>query len=332
MVTGMNPLLTALGPEDAGLICAFELAPVVARGVDVLAEPGSARPLWLHFSLTPVRAERWLRDEAPIPEEARAELTDDEPRIHVRLLSQSLVAVLGDLEHDLRDDSDDFSTVRIYVDTQRMISARRRPLKTADVVRRELRAGLEIDSPMALFETFVEKLAETFAHVVDRLGEKVDDAEDLILAGRFEDQGTVLGRVRRFVARLRRHLNANRSALAPLPARLPDCFDGEHKHSLHRAIEHLDAVAQDLELVQERTRLLQEEIAGRVGEMTNRNLFWLSIVTTVLLPVTLVTGIFGMNVHGLPFAESEGGFWWVLLVMVGIFVLVLFVLRRRRLF
>jgi zinc transporter len=123
--------------------------------------------------------------------------------------------------------------------------------------------------------------------LVDRLGERVDDAEDLILAGRFEDQGTVLGRVRRFVARLRRHLNAKRSALATLPVRLPACFDSEHKHSLHRAIEHLDAVAQDLELVQERTRLLQE--------------------------------------------EREGGFWWVLLVMVGIFVMVLFVLRRRRL-
>ena len=49
----------------------------------------------------------------------------------------------------------------------------------------------------------------------------------------------------------------------------------------------MDAIAQDIELCQERTRLLQEEIAGRLGEATNRNLFFLSIVTATLLPVTL---------------------------------------------
>ena len=41
------------------------------------------------------------------------------------------------------------------------------------------------------------------------------------------------------------------------------------------------------------------------SEQTNRSLHVLAIVTTVFLPATLVTGVFGMNVAGLPLTEDK---------------------------
>ena len=66
----------------------------------------------------------------------------------------------------------------------------------------------------------------------------------------------------------------------------------------------------------ERAKLLQEEIASRVAEDTNRNLYVLSVLTAVLMPMTLVTGIFGMNTGGLPFATGDHAFWWVMLLVL----------------
>ncbi|MGH8531911.1 MAG: CorA family divalent cation transporter [Gammaproteobacteria bacterium] len=88
----------------------------------------------------------------------------------------------------------------------------------------------------------------------------------------------------------------------------------------------------DLDTIQERAKLLQEELAGRVAEMTSRNLVILSIVTTVFLPITLITGIFGMNVAGLPGLEDGSAFWWVILGMAGVVLLVLILLHWKRLF
>ena len=51
-------------------------------------------------------------------------------------------------------------------------------------------------------------------------------------------------------------------------------------------------------------------------EESNRHLHTLSIVTTMLLPPTLVTGIFGMNTKGLPLTDVESGFLWAALLMV----------------
>lgn len=98
---------------------------------------------------------------------------------------------------------------------------------------------------------------------------------------------------------------------------------------MRQAVEHLEAVGQDLELVQERARLLQEEVANLLNESTNRNLFLLSIVTTTLLPITLITGVFGMNVGGLPLVNHPHGFVWVMIVMI-VSVIVIFVMLRRR--
>ena len=56
--------------------------------------------------------------------------------------------------------------------------------------------------------------------------------------------------------------------------------------------------------------------AAKLAEEANRNLFRLSIVTLIFLPMTLVTGIFGMNVAGLPGTHDSLSFWWVMILMV----------------
>jgi zinc transporter len=238
------------------------------------------------------------------------------------------VAVLGDLHHDFDADPEGFGSLRVYVDAHVMISGRVHPLRSVDRLRRELQRSVAPESPIELFEQLIEQLAETVAGVSAKLSDTVEDAEDEILAGRVQERGGELGRVRRLLARLRRQVNANRSALLPLATRLQGLVNMEQRQRLREAVEHLDAVGQDLELVTERARLLQEEIAGRLGEATNRNLYVLSIVTTALLPITLITGVFGMNVGGLPFEHTGHGFWLVLGVMAATLAATHILLKR----
>ena len=89
---------------------------------------------------------------------------------------------------------------------------------------------------------------------------------------------------------------------------------------------------QDLDLLYERGRSLQEEIASRLGEATNRNLYVLSIVTTIFLPMTLITGLFGINVGGMPWLENHLGFWWVVFGMFATAIVTFLILHWRRLF
>lgn len=326
----MQQRLDSLVADSRGLICAFGLAPLQRLERDALDDVDPERPLWLHFNLADGRARDWLREDAQLPPAAREALLEDDAHVHVQMLEQGFVAVLRDLVREVQGGEARYASFGVYVDARRLISVRRHPLETFDRLRHELGKGLDLPSTMALFEHLVECLADTFEGVVERLAGVVEEAEDSILAGHSEDRGTELRRVRWLLARLRREARANRSALSRLPSRLPGGDGPERQQSLGAAIDRFAGVTRDLELVEDRARLMQEEIAGRLGESTNRNLYLLSIVTTAMLPVTLVTGVFGMNVGGMPWAADPHGFSHLMFIMALTLAITLALISRTR--
>src|SRR5262249_53306832 len=153
-----------------------------------------------------------------------------------------------------------------------------------------------------------------------------DDIEDEILAGNIEEQREQLGRSRRLCARLRRQFAPERADLGRVvhrSAELPEADRG----LLESSVESLAFTIEEIAEIYERSKLLQEELASRLAENTSRNLYVLSLLTAVLLPMTLVTGVFGMNVAHLPGANSFPLVMLLILASGGI-TLALFFWRR----
>ena len=172
----------------------------------------------------------------------------------------------------------------------------------------------------------------SFGTTIADLGEDLDRIEDRILGDHISNESNELGRARQLTVRLRRHLVPQRHALIGLLNRLPNWLSSEETDALRHAVERLDVLGHDLDLVQDRARLLQDELANKQAERTNRNLYILSIVTTVFLPITLITGVFGMNVGGLPGVQSNEGFAGVMLLMLATVIVSLCLLYWKKLF
>lgn len=321
-------------PDSGGLICGFLLqnqGAAVPLSWDTKFDPDLApAPVWLHFNLADTRATNWIAACEAIPLDARELLLDHDALARHEIAESGLAMVIGDLHHDFNGDPEGFGTLRLYIDKHILITGRHHPLKAIDQLRRDMAGGLEVATTADVFARLIELLAASFQRVIKQHADIVDDAEDQILAGYVRDQGGELGRVRRLLARLRRHINGERHVLAQSLARVHRWAANSDTAELRQAVERLDGTAQDLELVQERARLLQEEIAGRLGEATNRNLYLLSVMTTILLPINLITGIFGMNTGGLPWSEDTSGFWHAVICMLIGIAASLALLRRNR--
>lgn len=85
---------------------------------------------------------------------------------------------------------------------------------------------------------------------------------------------------------------------------------------MRQSTEEFNVALRDMGALQERIKLLQEEIAGRVAEASNRTLFILTVVTVLALPINIIAGLLGMNVGGIPFNEHPYGFWIVVAIIV----------------
>ncbi len=209
-----------------------------------------------------------------------------------------------------------------------MISARREPLTAIDKLRKTIAEGLKVERPITLVTQFLHHVTDTLGDLILELTDNVDDVEEAVLGGSASRPGDELGRIRRVAVRLRRHMVPQQHALLGLLSRLPQWIGDADAAKLRNAIERLGALGHDLDLVQERARLLQEQASARLMEATNRNLYILSIVTTIFLPITLITGVFGMNLGGLPAQQDPLGFWYGVGLMVLTIVATLVLLRR----
>jgi zinc transporter len=319
--------------DDQGLIWGFRLGRIEPCSREVLQDDRGAGT-WLHFNLNDARARSWLDQHSGFAEDALEQFLEVEARPSMRVYRGAVVFVVSDMHHEfnhrsLDPDAADFGALRIYLDSKRIITGRRHPLKTIDLVRRDMARQTELAEPIEVLENFLEQLADTFAETVSALSQELDDAEDRILTGRFRDQSSVLNRDRRMLVRLRRSIGANASALSGAADAIARLFAGDHRERVARSLARLGALAQEIDFVLERSRILQEEIANHLSETTNRNLYVLSTVTTTLLPITLITGIFGMNVGGLPWANSPNGFAGTMVLITLSVVVTLFALRSR---
>jgi zinc transporter len=319
-------------PDDRGLVWGFRLEPFAPCGCEVLDTDSHGANTWLHFNLTDGRARRWL-EHADLPEAARTLLLEPETRAHVEIHRAGLSLVVSDMQQDFRNraaqDPASFATLRIFVDANRIITGRHRPLEAMRAVHHELAATAEQSSPVEILARILERLAQAFSESVRHYADALDQAEDDILGGKYLAHGPLLSRGRRAMARLRRHLMADLGALHLVPDAMASWCEAEHCQRIRQAVQRFSGIAQEVDFVQERSRMLQDEINNHLNETTNRNLYLLSVVTTAALPATLVTGIFGMNVGGMPLAESAGGFIAVLVLTVLLMAASLVWLMRR---
>ena len=89
-------------------------------------------------------------------------------------------------------------------------------------------------------------------------------------------------------------------------------------------------MAEELEAVRERAALLHEQLTDMRGEQIEGRSLLVSILALIFLPLTFITGLLGMNVQGIPYAEEAWAFWGItgfcLLVALGVG---LYFLRKR---
>lgn len=320
------PVLSRYGADRHGLICGYRFQPgrpvegldtaeqALAHLVLTEAAQGQGGFVWLHFNLSHAGAEAWLRAHGGPAESFLEGLHEGSRATRIERDAERLFAVINDVTFDFSFDASDVATLWLSVAPGLVLSARRQPLRSVDRLRMAVKRGETLASSVELLDHLLGDQADELQRIVRQATDRIDDIEDALLAGQHERHGAELARLRRLMVRLQRLLAPEPGALMRTLARPPRWISAEDRQQLHRASEEFALVLGDIAALQERIKLMQDEAAARVAEQNNRSLFMLTMVTVLALPINLVSGLFGMNVGGVPLAGSRAGFW----IMVGL--------------
>ena len=117
------------------------------------------------------------------------------------------------------------------------------------------------------------------------------------------------------LVRLKRLLAPEPVSLFRLLSKPPAWISERDLTELRQSTEEFSVSISDIDTLQERVKLLQEEIFAQVQEQNNRSLFVLTIFTVLALPVNMIAGLLGMNVGGIPLAQDPLGFWTIVAIV-----------------
>jgi zinc transporter len=327
------------GGGESGLICGYVFAAGAApREIDAAfaqallatdAAPDAAMPaeapraraegtafVWLHFNLAHAGASRWLQRHAGLPEEFHEALVAAAPSTRIERADDALVAVINDAQFDFAFEATDIATLCVGVTPRLVVTARRRPLRSIDRLRLQVQGGLALRSGVELLERLLRAQADVLVDIVRGVTARVDGIEDDLLAGQRRHKRAGLGALRRLLVRLQRLLAPEPAALFRLLQHPDEWMAEADVEDLRQSTEEFSVALRDMAALQERIKLLQEEIAASVNEDNNRSLFVLTVVTVLALPINILAGLFGMNVGGVPWGDNPHGFWIVVGVVL----------------
>ncbi|MEQ1595014.1 MAG: transporter [Casimicrobium sp.] len=345
----MNATPQNFGPDDAGLICGYLFRSdgmakaITSRDALTWLDSHVAEPaniplaatqefLWLHFSLVHANATKWMQANLELPAEFFDTMAEGLHSSRIEREGDALIAVFNDVHFDFAFEPSELAALWICARSNLVVTARRSPLRSVDNLRTAVRSGEQIASSVALLTHLLHAQADVLVDIVRRVTSRIDAVEDDLLKGLPDvGQRAKLGALRRLLVRLQRVLAPEPAALFRLLQNPTQWMPAPDVQALRESTEEFTVVLRDMATLQERIKLLQEEIAARAGEENNRSLFTLTMVTVFALPINIIAGLLGMNVGGVPLAQHSYGFWIVAAFVAAFTVVALgFALRARR--
>lgn len=327
-----SAIAASYGSDENGLVYGFLFpesgggTPITAgQAIDWLAraenQPHVKGFVWLHFNLTNTASLAWMKQKLNLPLDFYDTLRGGSSgSTRIEFADDYLIGLLNDVLFDFSFDPSQVSTLIFSAGPRLIVTARSKSLRSIDRLRVAVRQGALFHSSTSLLVHLLRDQADVLTKILRDSIAKVDNIEDDLLSGKIDTKRANLGQLRRVLVRLKRLLAPEPAALFRLLARPPEWMDEDDVQELQQSTEEFSIGLNDIDTLQERIKLLQEEVSAQVQEENNRSLFVLTMFTVLALPVNMIAGLMGMNVGGVPLAQNGEGFWIVVTVVITITV------------
>jgi zinc transporter len=287
---------------------AYRVAEGKAERLDIKAAmDATGQLIWIHLTSNNELAQSWLSETAGLPDYVVDVLTTTESRPRCDALGEGAFLNLRGRSNEEMTTSDPLASVRIYALAGRVFSVTRRTLTAVSDVVKAVEGGTIAD-PGDLIAEFASAITEELDPEVGDLGDQLDDCEADLDADKVFELRRKVTKVRSTAIGYRRFVQPQRAALEKLAALPCDWLHDDDRLHLNSAADRAARMAEELEAIRERSALMHEALTDLRAEQIDSRSLLISIVALIFLPLTFLTGLYGMNVEGLPFAKEPWAF------------------------
>jgi len=300
--------------KDITPICAFDVMPdgrAIPAPDTLPTASEQAAYRWLHFDLNDPNLKNWVGTHvSPI---AGAALLQSETRPRCDIHEDGIILNLRVVNANPGQDADDMVSLRLWVSKNLIISARIRKVFAVDDLRQAAETGAAPGTVSGFLNQLTEAITARIEKTTVELGDATDQLEDEAEDSTQNDSPT-LAQLRKSVIKFRRYIGPQREAMWAMVETETGIFNKAARLRLRETANRVTRSVEELDSIRDRLTVLQDHLATQHASLQARNSHVLSIVAAIFLPLGFLTGLFGVNVAGMPgidwpyaFAALAGG-------------------------
>ena len=187
------------------------------------------------------------------------------------------------------------------------------------------------EGPVALLHRIVDSMIDNYAPEMEEIENQMDGLEESAILGAADNLVRPILAIKRDLAELRRVVIPQRDVVGRLARREFPQISNEMAYRFRDVYDHLVRYSDEATMFQDRVTGILEGYLSAISNRLNQVMKVLTVVSTIVLPMTVLTGLWGINVPLPRFAGGDGvQFWWLVGIMAAITVAMLAIFRRKR--
>jgi len=180
-----------------------------------------------------------------------------------------------------------------------------------------------------LLYRIIDRLVDYCLPILNKIGDNIENVENNIFSDGVRGAIREISVLRRDIISFRRIIWPMRAVIGTLEPKLRHFTKMDMAVYFGDVTDHVDKMWDALDEYKEVIEGLNATHDSLAGNRTNEVMRMLTIIATVLLPITVVASIFGMNINLGPFGDSGLAFLYIFLICLVIIGLMLYFFRRQ---
>ena len=289
--------------------------------------------LWVHLEADAPETRMFLQHQIPeIDQFSIDAMLAEETRPRISEAKQGCLIILRGVNLNENADPEDMVSIRIWVDKENIITVRRRRLKAITDIINDLEGGNGPKSTGDFICALVKRLFERMAPVLHDLDEKTDDIEESIIQAPEIKDRLAITQIRKQAIILRRYIAPQKEVISYLRSSTLAWLNDNQKRELQESYDRVTRYVEDLDALRERAQIIKDEIATSIADKMNHNIYTLSVIAAIFLPLGFLTGLFGINLGGIPGSNYAAAFTIFSLILIVIVIVQVIIFRKLKWF
>lgn len=270
--------------------------------------------LWIHIERDDPTAQEWVHTKSGIGGLVALTLLAEESRPRISDIEEALVIVLRGVNLDQERDENgeaELVPIHIWAEANRVVTLRDKAhqLSALRDIRIALMSGKGPHSAAELISQIAEKIVDHLELVIDGMESQLAELEDACFDKSFDEDCRVdLARLRRRTTTLRRYIAPQRDALYRLQHDDAVWLGAEAKMRLREVSDKIIRHMEDIDALRDRATILHEDLTARISEKIALTSNRLTGMAALILPPSLVAGMLGVNIDGIPAKDNPYAF------------------------